>query len=73
MKLTEQADARALALEAEAGARQVAQEAAAGHGLAYPVDFASRGSATVGGSIATNAGGIRVVRYGNTREWVAGR
>lgn len=51
---------------------QVAQEAAAGHGLAYPVDFASRGSATVGGSIATNAGGIRVVRYGNTREWVAG-
>ncbi|TWI11952.1 FAD-binding oxidoreductase [Aerolutibacter ruishenii] len=51
---------------------QVAQEAAASHGLAYPVDFASRGSATVGGSIATNAGGIRVVRYGNTREWVAG-
>lgn len=38
----------------------------------YPVDFASRGSCSIGGTIATNAGGIRVVRYGNTREWVAG-
>jgi FAD/FMN-containing dehydrogenase len=28
--------------------------------------------AAIGGSIATNAGGIRVVRYGNTREWIAG-
>jgi FAD/FMN-containing dehydrogenase len=46
--------------------------AAREHGLAYPVDFASRGSASIGGSIATNAGGIRVIRYGNTREWVAG-
>ena len=51
---------------------QLAQEAARGHGLQYPVDFAARGSATIGGSIATNAGGIRVVRYGNTREWIAG-
>ncbi len=51
---------------------QLAQEAARGHGLQYPVDFAARGSATIGGTIATNAGGIRVVRYGNTREWIAG-
>src|SRR5690606_5733417 len=41
-------------------------------GLEYPVDFAARGSCTIGGNIATNAGGIRVIRYGNTREWVAG-
>lgn len=41
-------------------------------GLFYPVDFAARGSAHVAGSIATNAGGIRVVRYGVTRPWVAG-
>ncbi len=47
-------------------------EAARGHGLAYPVDFAARGSCTIGGTIATNAGGIRVLRYGNTREWIAG-
>ena len=42
------------------------------HGLIYPVDFAARGSCTIGGNIATNAGGIRVIRYGNTREWIAG-
>jgi len=46
--------------------------AARGHGLIYPVDFAARGSATIGGTVATNAGGIRVIRYGNTREWIAG-
>ena len=40
--------------------------------LVYPVDFASRGSCAIGGTIATNAGGIRVIRYGNTREWIAG-
>lgn len=51
---------------------QAAQEAAREHGLQYPVDFAARGSCTVGGNIATNAGGIRVLRYGNTREWIAG-
>jgi len=42
------------------------------HGLIYPVDFAARGSCSIGGNIATNAGGIRVIRYGNTREWIAG-
>ncbi|MEE9254544.1 MAG: FAD-binding oxidoreductase, partial [Pseudomonadales bacterium] len=40
--------------------------------LFYPVDFASAGSSTVGGNIATNAGGIKVIRYGLTRDWVAG-
>ncbi|MBN8480216.1 MAG: FAD-binding oxidoreductase [Xanthomonadales bacterium] len=48
------------------------QSAARGHGLFYPVDFAARGSCSIGGNIATNAGGIRVIRYGNTREWIAG-
>ncbi|GLQ94699.1 FAD-binding oxidoreductase [Dyella acidisoli] len=42
------------------------------HDLIYPVDFAARGSCSIGGNIATNAGGIRVIRYGNTREWIAG-
>lgn len=41
-------------------------------GLYYPVDFAARGSSHIGGNIATNAGGIKVVRYGLTRDWVAG-
>ena len=45
---------------------------AAPHGLQWPVDFASKGSSQVGGNIATNAGGVRVIRYGMTRQWVLG-
>ena len=41
-------------------------------GLYYPVDFASSGSSQIGGNIGTNAGGIKVIRYGMTRTWVAG-
>lgn len=41
-------------------------------GLMWPVDFASKGSSTVGGNIATNAGGVKVIRYGLTRQWVLG-
>ena len=51
---------------------QQLQEFAADHGLFYPVDFSSSGSSQIGGNIATNAGGIRVIRYGLTRRWVAG-
>lgn len=51
---------------------QAVHEAASEHGLRYPVDFAARGSCSIGGNVATNAGGIRVIRYGNTREWIAG-
>lgn len=40
--------------------------------LYYPVDFASAGSSQIGGNIGTNAGGIKVIRYGMTRNWVAG-
>lgn len=40
--------------------------------LYFPVDFASRGSSHIGGNIATNAGGIKVLRYGLIRNWVAG-
>lgn len=48
------------------------QEFAHSKQLFYPVDFAARGSSQIGGNIATNAGGIKVVRYGLTRDWVAG-
>lgn len=41
-------------------------------GLFYPVDFAASGSSHIGGNVATNAGGVRVIRYGMTRNWVAG-
>ena len=48
------------------------QAAAATAGLAYGVDLASRDSATVGGTVATNAGGLRVLRYGDTRAQLVG-
>ena len=48
------------------------QDYAAEQGLFYPVDFASTGSSQIGGNIATNAGGIKVIRYGMTRDWVMG-
>jgi FAD/FMN-containing dehydrogenase len=48
------------------------QTYAAEHGLFYPVDFASSGSSQIGGNISTNAGGIKVIRHGMTRDWVAG-
>jgi len=51
---------------------EVLQNFARDHGLYYPVDFASRGSSQIGGNIATNAGGIKVIRYGLTRDWVTG-
>jgi len=38
--------------------------------LYYPVDFASAGSSQLGGNLSTNAGGIKVIRYGMSRDWV---
>jgi len=51
---------------------QQLQDFAEDKGLYYPVDFASAGSSQIGGNIGTNAGGIKVIRYGMTRNWVAG-
>ena len=51
---------------------QQLQDFADAQGLYYPVDFASAGSSQIGGNIGTNAGGIKVIRYGMTRDWVAG-
>jgi FAD/FMN-containing dehydrogenase len=48
------------------------QQVAESHGLRYAVDFAARDTATIGGSIATNAGGVHVMRWGSTRQQVAG-
>lgn len=48
------------------------QQFAEEQGLYYPVDFASAGSSQIGGNIATNAGGIKVIKYGMTRDWVLG-
>ncbi|HRO38513.1 MAG TPA: FAD-linked oxidase C-terminal domain-containing protein [Flavobacteriales bacterium] len=49
---------------------QVLQEAVAAKGLYYPPDPGSRGSCTIGGNLAENAGGPRAVKYGVTRDFV---
>lgn len=51
---------------------EAVQNAADESGLMYPLDIGGRGSCTVGGNIATNAGGNRVIRYGMTRDMVLG-
>ena len=56
---------------AEAGATLLEiQNLASGRGLIYGVDFAARDSATIGGTIATNAGGLNVLKYGTTRRQI---
>ncbi|MBS1962133.1 MAG: FAD-binding oxidoreductase [Bdellovibrionales bacterium] len=66
-------DPQALTLEVEAGAiTEAVHVETAKRGLTWPVDFASKGSSQIGGNLATNAGGIRVIRYGLTRNWVLG-
>src|SRR5699024_9184009 len=60
-------------VEIEAGVvTEQLQQFAESKDLYYPVDFASAGSSQIGGNIGTNAGGIKVIRYGMTREWVSG-
>jgi len=51
---------------------QSVQERAQGVGLMFPLDLGARGSATIGGNIATNAGGNSVIRYGMMRDQVLG-
>lgn len=71
MNKTENIDLSSKTIRVEAGVKnQSVQEICAPYNLHWPVDLASKGSATIGGNIATNAGGLRVIRYGHTRNWV---
>ncbi|MFT3665344.1 FAD-binding oxidoreductase [Piscinibacter sp.] len=66
-------DAANLAMTVEAGCLlQSVQEAAAAQGLLFPLSLAAEGSCTIGGNLATNAGGTQVLRYGNARELCLG-
>lgn len=68
-----QVDPAGWTLTAEAGATiESIQTAAAAHGMAFAPDWGARGSATIGGGIATDAGGNNVLRYGNMRDQVLG-
>lgn len=73
MNQIESVDALEGVMQVQAGATlQEVQEAAAAHGWMFAVDLGARGSCTVGGNAATNAGGIRVIRYGTMRDQVLG-
>ncbi len=66
-------DAANLTMTVEAGCvLQAVQEAAATQGLLFPLSLAAEGSCTVGGNLATNAGGTQVLRFGNARELCLG-
>ncbi len=66
-------DAANLTITVEAGCvLQNVQEAAQRAGLLFPLSLAAEGSCTIGGNLATNAGGTQVVRFGNARDLCLG-
>ena len=66
-------DAANLTMCVEAGCvLQAVQQAAEAAGLLFPLSLAAEGSCTIGGNLATNAGGTQVLRYGNARELCLG-
>jgi FAD/FMN-containing dehydrogenase len=73
MKQVRGIDTANASLTAEAGCVLAdVQAAAAGAGLLFPLSLAAEGSCTLGGNLATNAGGTQVLRYGNARELCLG-
>lgn len=73
MAAVEEVDRAGQTMTVQAGTPlQVVQEEAAKAGLLFPLDLAARGSATIGGCAAMNAGGTRVLRYGVMRDLVLG-
>src|SRR5205085_12277704 len=73
MRTIEAVDPIGLTLVVQAGAvTQAVHEQCEAHGLTWPIDLASKGSCQIGGNIGTNAGGVRVIRYGHVRNWVLG-
>ncbi len=73
MSAIEEIDTASATMTVQAGCvLQAACEAAEDKGLFLPIDLGSRGSATVGGLVSTNAGGNRVLRYGMTRASLLG-
>ena len=66
-------DGANLTMTVEAGCvLQSLQDAAENAGFLFPLSLAAEGSCTIGGNLATNAGGTQVVRYGNARELCLG-
>jgi FAD/FMN-containing dehydrogenase len=66
-------DAANNTMEVEAGVTlQQVQDAATEAGRLFPLSLAAEGTCTIGGNLATNAGGVQVLRYGNARELCLG-
>ncbi|MFT3814705.1 MAG: FAD-binding oxidoreductase [Acidovorax sp.] len=66
-------DPQNMTITVEAGhVLQALQEAADEAGFLFPLSLGAEGSCTIGGNLATNAGGTQVVRYGNARELCLG-
>lgn len=73
MNKIEEIDSVGSTIQVQAGVTlQHVQEAAEEIDMQFPLDLGARGSCTIGGNIATNAGGIRVIRYGMMRQQVLG-
>lgn len=73
MSRVREVDTANLTMTVEAGCvLQTVQETAATNGLLFPLSLAAEGSCTIGGNLATNAGGTQVLRYGNARELCLG-
>ncbi|MCW5660193.1 MAG: FAD-binding oxidoreductase [Burkholderiaceae bacterium] len=73
MNRVREIDAANATMTLEAGCvLKAAQEAAAQQGLLFPLSLAAEGSCTIGGNLATNAGGTQVLRFGNARELCLG-
>ena len=73
MNAIEEIDIASRTMTVQAGVPlQVVQEAAEAEGLLFPLDIGARGSATIGGNVATNAGGNRVIRFGMMRDQILG-
>jgi FAD/FMN-containing dehydrogenase len=73
LRAVREIDAANLTITVEAGCvLQHLQEAALQAGFLFPLSLAAEGSCTIGGNLATNAGGTQVLRYGNARELCLG-
>jgi FAD/FMN-containing dehydrogenase len=73
MRTIGEIDATTRTVTVDAGVTlQQLQDAVEEEGLEFPLDLGARGSATIGGNIATNAGGNRVIRFGMIREMILG-
>ncbi len=73
MDSIEEVDTQSRTITCQAGAIiQAIQEAAHQVGMLFPLNFGAAGSSQIGGAVSTNAGGLKVLKYGMTRELVVG-